>query len=45
MRKIICLIIIVVTVFTITVVQAVEMDLSIYTDEELKETLNTIRVQ
>lgn len=37
MRKIICLIIIVVTVFTITVVQAVEMDLSIYTDEELKE--------
>lgn len=37
MRKIICLILSIVTVFTYAVAQAVEIDLSKYTDDELKE--------
>lgn len=37
MRKIICLILAIATVFSITVAQAVELDLSVYSDAELKE--------
>lgn len=42
MRKIICLILVIVTVFPITLAHAVEIDLSKYTDEELKEILELL---